>query len=111
MKGVVRAIQFINPHIFIHVDVGSGAKTERWALEGPSLYGFDRKNLQRDFLKNGDVIGICGYAIRKGAVDSIVDPATGRSAKKFSAEEITLPNGQKLEWADYGTRRCIRPRN
>jgi hypothetical protein len=109
-KGVVRGLQISNPHIFIFVDVkGPGGKTELWALEGPSLYGFDRKGLKAGFLKKGDTIGVCGYGTRPGVTTTVEDTSTGKAGKMFSAEELTMPNGQKLAWADYGTRKCLKP--
>jgi hypothetical protein len=108
-RGVVRGVQISNPHIFIFVEVkGSDGKTELWALEGPSLYGFDRKGLKAGFLKKGDVIGVCGYGTRPGVTTTVEDPSSGKPGKMFSAEQLTMPNGQKLAWADYGTRRCLR---
>jgi hypothetical protein len=107
-KGVITSLQIANPHIFIFMNVkGSDGKTESWALEGPSLYGFERKRLKPDFLKKGDTIGVCGYAVRPGAKSTLEAPATGKSGKMFSAELLILPNGQKLAWADYGTRKCL----
>jgi hypothetical protein len=107
-KGVVKGLQISNPHIFIFVDVkGSDGKTQLWALEGPSLYGFDRKGLKADFLRKGDTIGVCGYGTRPGVSTTVEDPSTGKAGKMFSAEQLTLPNGQKLAWADYGTRKCL----
>jgi hypothetical protein len=107
-KAVVRSVQISNPHSFVFVEVtGANGKTELLALEGPSLYGFNRKSLKQDFLKKGDAIGVCGYAARPGVTTLVEDKANGEAGKMFSAEQLTLPNGQKLAWADYGTRKCL----
>jgi hypothetical protein len=107
-KGVVRSVQISNPHSFVFVDVkGGNGKTEMLALEGPSLYGFNRKGLKQDFLKKGDAIDVCGYAVRPGVTTMVEDKVNGGTGKMFSAEQLTLPNGQKLAWADYGTRKCL----
>jgi hypothetical protein len=106
-KAVVRSVQISNPHSFVFVEVkGANGKTELLALEGPSLYGFNRKALKQDFLKKGDAIGVCGYAARPG-VTTMVEYKNGEPGKMFSAEQLTLPNGRKLAWADYGTRKCL----
>lgn len=109
-KGTVTGLKISNPHAFIFVDVkGGDGKSVQWALEGPSLHGFNRQGLKPDFLKKGDAIDVCGYSMRTGVNTTVENPATGKPAKMFSAEQLTFPNGQKLAWADYGTRKCLVP--
>jgi hypothetical protein len=105
-KGVVTRVQYSNPHVLVFVEVRSGANVDVWALDGPSLYSFDRKGLQRNFIKVGDVLDVCGYSTLPGVASTVVDSATGKTARKFSAEQLTLPNGQKVAWTDYGARKC-----
>ena len=118
VKGVVTRFEWINPHSFIYVDAkGENGHVERWALEGPGVLQLNRSGLNRAMLKSGHNVEACGYATRDGVDTRSVrhitealkgDPATGASGRRLlSAELITLPDGQKLVWSNYGQGKCL----
>ena len=121
VKGVITRFERINPHSFIYVDAkGENGQVERWALEGPSVVQLDRRGLNSATLKPGDTIEACGYGTQDGVDTRSIrhvtealkgDPATGASGRRLlSAELITLPDGQKLVWSNYGQGKCLEPR-
>ena len=111
VKGVVTRFEWVNPHSFLYVDAkGENGQVEHWALEGPSGLQLNRRGLNRATLKSGDNVEACGYTTKDG-VDSLKgDPATGASGRRLlSAELLTLPDGQKLVWSNYGQGKCLSP--
>jgi hypothetical protein len=108
-KGVVTAIDWVNPHIYIYVEMKApDGKVERWVLEGPSVNGFLRTGLDRGVFKLGDTLEICGYGA-KDASAGRTDSRSGQQSRPLSAELITFPDGVKLAWAQYGTNKCLEP--
>ena len=112
VKGVVTRFERVNPHSFIYVDAkGENGQVDRWALEGPSVRQLDRMSVSGATLKSGDTIEACGYATKDGMDSLKGDPATGAPGRRLlSAELLTLPDGQKLVWSNYGQRKCLDPR-
>ena len=102
VKGVVTRFEWVNPHSFIYVDAkDENGHVERWALEGPGVLQLNRRGLNSTMLKSGDHVEACGYGTRDG-VDSLKGDQTASGRRLLSAELLTLPDGQKLVWSNYG---------
>jgi len=84
ITGVVRRLEFTNPHSFIYVDVtGEDGKTKLWALELMSMRGLKMLGWTNDTVKPGDMITVAGRPAKNGA------PA-------MYAEAIRLPDGRSM---------------
>jgi hypothetical protein len=84
ITGVVRRLEFTNPHSFIYVEVtGTDGKTKLWALELMSMRGLTMLGWTIDTVKPGDVIMVAGRPAKNGA------PA-------MYAEAIKLPDGRSM---------------
>ncbi len=68
LTGTVVALQFINPHSIIIVDVaGESGQTQRWQVEVSNATGLARIGWTRDTLKPGDPVTMAGRAVKSGA--------------------------------------------
>ena len=109
VKGVVTRFELINPHSFIYVDAkGENGQVQRWALEGPGLLQLKRMGIDAATIKSGDTVEACGYGTRDGVdLPKVDQSASGR--RILSAEQLTLPDGQKRVWSNYGQGKCLPP--
>ena len=89
--GTVTKVEWINPHVWIHVDVktDSGA-TENWGFEAGTPNVLFRRGFTRRSLLPGTDVHVDGYQAKDGT-----NRANGR--------DITLPDGTKLFPGSSGT--------
>jgi hypothetical protein len=67
ITGVVKTVQWSNPHIWLWVDVPNGqGKTDTYAFEGMSPNFLERRNWTRTTLKAGDKITISYNPMKDG---------------------------------------------
>ena len=90
LTGVVTKVEWINPHAWIHIDVKSAGKVDKWMIEG----GTPNTLLRRGFTKNSVAIGteiiVDGYQAKDGSM-------------KANGRDLTLPDGRKLFMGSSGT--------
>lgn len=90
-EAVVKRVQLINPHSWIHVEVkGADGKPEQWAIEAGSPNILMRRGITKDTLKIGTVIVVDGYQSKDGT-------------KRANGRDLTLPDGTKLFLGGSGT--------
>ena len=84
ITGVVKKVEFTNPHAFIYIEVtGEGGKTRVWALELMSIRALKMLGWLSDTVKVGDTITAIGRPAKNGA------PA-------MYSEVIKLPDGRMM---------------
>jgi hypothetical protein len=110
VKGTVVRFEPINPHIVFALDEHTtSGQARRWTIEGSGLNSFNRRGLGRDFLKAGDVIEVCGFALK----EEIARPdatAGNLSRPDIHGHVLIMPDGQMQIFGGYGkTENCIRP--
>ncbi len=95
--GTVKRVDFVNPNVWIHVDVKepNGTIVDH-AIKGCSPSALVQSGWKRDTLKTGDIVTVEGLAAKDGS--NVVGVAT-----------FTLPDGRRL-FAGWGTLPCIPPR-
>lgn len=90
-KAVVTRMEWVNPHVWIHVDVTTpGGKVEKWAIEAGTPNVLLRRGATKDTLKPGTAIVVDGYQAKDGSLR-----ANGR--------DLTLPGGRTLFVGSSGT--------
>ena len=90
-KGTVSKVEWVNPHVWIHVDVKKPDGTkEAWAIEGGTPNVLFRRGVTKQSLKAGVEVAIDGYQAKDGT-----HRANGR--------DLTLTSGQKLFLGSSGT--------
>lgn len=122
VKGTIVLVRWVNPHSIIFLDqTRTGGRVHRWAVEGPTPLTLARRGIAKDRLKPGDVIEVCGYALKTG-IESIrtvpLDPIasnlkatapTSVSGRLLDGEVLIMPDGRVLPWSDYGHHKCLGP--
>lgn len=85
LKGTVTRVQWVNPHVWIHIDVAKDdGTTEQWMVEGGSPNTLMRYGLSGDAIEIGTEVVVDGYQAR----DPTLRRANGRN--------ITFPDGRQL---------------
>jgi len=85
IKGMVRKVEWTNPHVFVFVEVtdGKGGKTQ-YALECTSPNVLMRTGWKPGTVKAGDTVSVGLYPLRNGQPGGLLDT-------------ITLPNGKTIK--------------
>lgn len=88
ITGTVSKIEWMNPHIWIYVDVKEkDGKITKWQFEGGPPNALRRGGWNRESLKEGDPVTIKGLMSKVSA---------GLSATTGNAQEVTLPGGRRV---------------
>jgi len=91
LEGVIRRVEFINPHAWIHVDVkGQDGQVVTWMIEAGSPNVLLRRGVTKASIAFGTQVVVDGYQAKDGSLR-----ANGR--------DITLPDGRKLFLGSSGT--------
>ncbi len=83
LQGRVTKIEWMNPHVYVYVDVNAGGKTANWACETAGPNTLARQGWSRKSLQIGDQVTVVGFRARDGA-------------NVASAREVVLTDGRKV---------------
>jgi len=83
LQGRVTKIDWMNPHVYLYMDVMAGGVTENWACETAGPNTLARQGWSQKSLKIGDRVTVVGYRARDGAFVA-------------SAREVVLADGRKV---------------
>ena len=120
IKGTVVRFERVNPHsqIFLDEKVSDG-QMRRWAVDGPSTVQLERKQLDHAFLEAGEVIEVCGFALKPevaarrhvAAADaSAASPEPRLTGEIMNGTVLITADGKKRVWSDYGQlQKCVTP--
>ena len=92
VTGVVRKVEWKNPHIWFYVDVKDArGRVETWGFSGAPPSFLMRQGIPRDAMKVGDVVKVDGFRARDGSNNASggkVTFADGRSVFTASPEDV-----------------------
>jgi hypothetical protein len=92
VTGVVRKVEWQNPHIWFYVDVkDENGKVTTWGFSGGPPGMLSRRGITKDVLKVGDVIKVEGFRAKDGSNNGSggnVTFADGRKVFAGSAEDV-----------------------
>ena len=92
LKGTVTKFEFMNPHIWIYMDVtGPDGKVSKWQFEGGAPNMLKRNGWSRDSLRVGDVATIKGSLSKDGT-------------NTVNSSSITLADGRSLTGGSSDTK-------
>jgi hypothetical protein len=123
IKGAVVRFDRVNPHSLIFIDEKMpDGQLRRWAVDGPSTVQLERKGVDQELFEVGDVIEVCGFALKEGVAPQRASPrADGASAapagpsltgQVMNGTVVVTSDGKKRVWSDYGQlARCVSPEN
>jgi hypothetical protein len=83
LQGRVTKVEWMNPHVYLYVDVSADGKTTNWACETAGPNTLARQGWSQNSLKIGDRVTVVGYRARDGAYVA-------------SAREVVLADGRKV---------------
>jgi hypothetical protein len=86
-KGVVKEVQWTNPHVWMRIGVQDNGKETVYAYEGAAIAVLKRVGWTRDSIKAGDVLTVVGHPYRDGRPGG-------------SIEHVILADGSKLGTGD-----------
>ena len=112
VKGTVVRFDLVNPHVRIYLDqTAEGGKTQRWVVDGPPSNNLSRMGVGAEFLKAGDVVEVCGFALREEVASQRVNiPNPNALGRILSGHLLVMPNGKRRFWSDYGVlHKCLNP--
>jgi len=120
IKGTVVQFERVNPHSLIFIDEKlPDGQVRRWAVDGPSVPQLERKGLDQQLLAAGEVIEVCGFALKDAAAqrtfakadDPSVAPSEPRmTGRVLNGTVVITPDGKKRVWSDYGQlQKCVSP--
>ena len=90
-KGTLTRVEWVNPHVWIHVDVKRPDGTvEKWAVEGGTPNVLFRRGFTKNSLLPGTRIVIDGYRAKDGS-------------RRANGRDITFPDGRKMFMGSSGT--------
>jgi len=111
VKGTVVRVDRVNPHSMIVLETRSrDGKVQRWTVEGPSVSGLTRMGLDQNFLKAGDPLEVCGFALKKD-ISAARSPSELYASPQFvHGHLLVLPGEHMRIWGSYGKlENCVRP--
>ncbi len=84
LVGVVKRMQFSNPHSWIYIDVTTEAgEVQEWAIEGAAPNALLRRGWNRNSLPAGTEISVRGFQARD-------------RTRRAAGRDIRLPDGSEL---------------
>ena len=90
-KAVVTKMEWVNPHVWIHIDVpGADGKMEKWAIEAGTPNVLFRRGFTKADLLPGTAIVVDGYRAKDGS-------------RRANGRDLTLPDGRTLFLGSSGT--------
>ena len=90
-KATVTRMEWVNPHVWIHVDVTQPDGTiEKWAIEAGTPNALFRRGFTKDALLPGTMIVVDGYRAKDGS-------------RRANGRDLTLPDGKTLFLGSSGT--------
>jgi hypothetical protein len=116
VKGTVVRYEPVSPHAMIELEqMKEGGQVQRWTIEGPfpgrlnRILSHNGMAVSRDFLRVGDVIEVCGFALKQES--QRLYSGTERSSAEFvHGHVLVMPDGRMQSWGPYGKiDNCVRP--
>ena len=90
-KGTVTKMEWVNPHVWLHVDVKKPDGTvENWAFEAGTPSVLFRRGFTKESLVPGTEIVVDGYQAKDGL-------------RRANGRDVTFPDGRKLFLGSSGT--------
>jgi hypothetical protein len=111
LKGTVVSYEPVNPHARLTLEQkAENGPLQRWLVEGPNLNRLQRMGVDKDFLKAGDVIEVCGFPFRQEFSQPASSDAGAPPRPAMHVHMVVMPDGHMRLFGPYGKLdNCIRP--
>jgi uncharacterized protein DUF6152 len=94
LNGAVTKLEWMNPHIWLYLDVKAEGGLEHWQCEGGAPNTLTRNGWSQNSLKSGDLITVDGFIAKDGSKTCnmrVVKLPDGRSVFAGSSNTDALP--------------------
>jgi hypothetical protein len=108
MTGRVLSVQLGSPHSTIQLEVRRDGTRQLWTLHGDNPAQLAATGLTARTLRSADRIVVCGYLPKTSREESNAPTPTDAALQVF-AEQITLSDGRKINFASNGPGSCLDP--
>ena len=81
--GAVTKLEWMNPHIWLYLDVKADAGPQHWQCEGGAPNTLTRNGWSKDSLKSGDLVTVEGFLAKDGT-------------KTCNMRVVKLPDGRNV---------------
>jgi hypothetical protein len=86
-KGVVKQVEWANPHVWVHVEINEGGRPMTYAFEGGAISVLKRNGWMKDSVKAGDPITLTSHPFKDGRPGG-------------SLERVSLVDGRNVSAGD-----------
>jgi hypothetical protein len=86
-KGIVKELEWTNPHVWLHLSVQEKGKDVVYSYEGAAIAVLKRVGWLKDSIKAGDVVTVVGHPYKDGRPGGSID-------------HLVLADGRKLGTGD-----------
>ena len=83
LNGAVTKLEWMNPHIWLYLDVKADAGPQHWQCEGGAPNTLTRNGWSKDSLKSGDLVTVEGFLAKDGT-------------KTCNMRVVKLPDGRNV---------------
>ena len=90
MTGTVTKMEWVNPHVWLHMDVKKDGKVEAWAFEAGTPNVLFRRGFTKQSLLPGTQVTVDGYQAKDGT-------------RRANGRDLTFADGKKLFMGSSGT--------
>jgi hypothetical protein len=108
VKGTVVRYELANPHVMVELEETTGdGQVKRWTVQGPPLRRIENMDVDKSFLREGDVVEVCGFTPKR-----LLDAGNPNGPRPPFIDGFLLvkANEQRSPWASYGKmENCVRP--
>jgi hypothetical protein len=81
-EGVVKGVDWMNPHIYVNIEAVENGKTVLYSVEGGPPNSLYRQGWRADSLKVGDKVSVSGIRAKKA------------DSNRIGTAQITMPDGR-----------------
>jgi hypothetical protein len=81
-EGVVKTVDWMNPHIYVNIETVENGKTVVYSVEGGPPNSLYRQGWRADSLKVGDKVSVTGIRAKKA------------DSNRIGTAQITMPDGR-----------------
>lgn len=103
VRGQVVDFRVAHPHVTFTMDgIGPDGRTQRWIIEGPNLMRLARMHADANFLRPGDPVQVCGFALKPSVMSTQKNLVHGHL--------LVMPDGHRRLFGPYGKLdNCVLP--
>ena len=104
LEGTVVEFDAVNPHSILTIEQRlEDGEVRRWAVEGPALFQFARRNIAPDTFEAGNVVRFCAFEFKPEWQNISAARNEGTDPPRFVHGHLAvMPDSSRRLWGSYG---------